>query len=245
MPSNGAGPSPNEKQSPQCLRCRGLGWVSHRVPRDHPDFGQVFPCGCDSERRQREQRLWLLQWSNLDKLRPPKTLQSFTQRAGTEQALDAVKRFIAGRGATLLTLVGVPGSGKSHLLEGMGRLWLQEGYRVKYERCVDLLQRVRDTFGQNADERTTAVWDGYEMAGLLLLDDLGGLDSLTPWAIGRISALVDKRYQQALPTAIATNLKKQEVARRIDERLADRIWDMHTGKAEVAYLECSSYRTGR
>ena len=51
-----------------CSICNGAGWVSKRVPVDHPDFGEAFPCRCQQQRNPEQRSEILRRYSNLGAL---------------------------------------------------------------------------------------------------------------------------------------------------------------------------------
>ena len=110
--------------------------------------------------------------------------------------------------------------------------------------CADLLKNCRATFPSTSDVEFHVLWEQYMACDLLILDDLGGMDQQTPWGTGVLASLVDERYRNEKYLAAGTNMTKQEVARNIDERVADRLWDAKTGCSEVVALMGQSYRTG-
>src|SRR5581483_9485827 len=60
---DGAEPGP-----PPCPMCHGRGFICYDVPRDHPDFGRLFPCRCRAETLAVERRSRLERLSNLGAL---------------------------------------------------------------------------------------------------------------------------------------------------------------------------------
>ena len=230
----------------KCLICGDRGWVCHNVPVGDPEFGQAFRCSCVAEQDAKDMAARRLAASNLPHPATPRTLANFEVSDDTAQAFEAACVFGGSESLVrCLTLTGNYGTGKSHLLEAIGRNFLEEGKRVRYELCADLLKNCRAGFSPRSDVEFHVLWDKYIGCDLLILDDLGGMDQQTPWGTGILSSLVDERYRNEKYLAIGTNMTMDEVARTIDERVADRLWDAKTGESEVVGLMVCSYRTGK
>ena len=141
-------------------------------------------------------------------------------------------------------LVGPPGSGKSHLLEAIGRALLDKGISVRYDYAVDLLDRLKACFDTESNLSFNEVWESYGRVGVLLLDDLG-VEQSTRWTTERLSALIDARYRNERGLVIATNLtSKRAFEGGMGERTASRLWDVSTGLSQVVTLTASDYRMG-
>ena len=84
----------------------------------------------------------------------------------------------------------------------------------------------------------------YARAPVLLLDDLGA-EKTTEWAAEKLTALVAERYRTGGRLVVATNLDFDQMAEKVGNRIADRLFDDRTGKVLSVTLTTSSYRTGR
>lgn len=236
-------PSDVEKSmTPTCELCHGARFLGRDVPVDHPDFGQAFPCSCQNQEITREHRLRYAEFPDSD---PPKTLQNFDLE-GRSQAVRAARRFIDRQDPHyLLTLVGPNGTGKSHLVEAIGRAMLERDRWVKYVYVPDLLQKLRNTYDEDAKETFQWVFEHYgELPEVLLLDDLGAEEQHTPWVLGNLTRLVDFRYRNRKLTVIGTNLGAEEMGQQLSPRIADRIYDSGTKTAKAVRMEGQSWRTG-
>ena len=151
-----------------------------------------------------------------------------------------MRRFL-DRPDHILVLVGVPGGGKTHLLEAVGRHFLELGRSVRYDFVPDLLDELRETYGDGVDTTATAVLAQRHLVGVLLLDDIG-LGNPTDWTREKITALIDQRYRSGGGLVVATNLTRGEMEEHGGTRLASRLWDRQDEVARVVYLTCSDYR---
>lgn len=203
--------------------------------------GPVLCCHCPEEPALRR-RAARLPHDGPDAL--PRTFENFNEREGAEEALRAARAFAAGETAYhVLTLVGSSGSGKSHLLEAIGREVLAAGQTVRYALVADLLEELRATFADPSGESTREVFWRYQACHLLLLDDLGA-EKATEWAVAELTRLVDQRYRSdgRLRLAVATNETAEELGKTHGPRLASRLFDTSTGQAAVVVMTCGDYR---
>jgi len=166
------------------------------------------------------------------------TFANFTNRPGTEDALEMALDFTVGNSPPVIVFVGPPGSGKTHLLEAIGRQFLDQGRTVRYELVAHLLQRLRSSFNMNEESRVMEVCYG---ADVLLLDDLG-LEKPSDWVREQITALVDERWRNNRLLVVGTNESHITIEEKLGPRLASRLFDRSSGKAKVVYLVTGDYR---
>lgn len=228
-----------------CQTCGGL-------KKEHPAVvaalkarglqGLVGMCDCDGRRRLTWQER-LLRYASLPNPDSPKTFDSFIPRKGAESALAAAREFAESEEPPhTLMLVGVTGSGKSHLLEAIGRRCLQRGKLVKYQFVPDLLERLRESYHFEEEGRAD-VLDYAERPDLLILDDLGS-DKVSEWVAERMTMLIDGRQRGNRRLAVGTNLTEEQVRMMYGARLASRLWDRRGG-VKLVVLTCGDYRLER
>jgi DNA replication protein DnaC len=221
-----------------CQLCKGTAWISAGQPLQR----EYIPCAC--QRAEEVQVAKRIKWANLpDGL--PHTFDNFEARTGTSDALEAARRFAdRDSGYNILTLSGRNGSGKTHLLEAVGRTMLEAGYLVRYEYVPVLLDTLRAAYEEDAEVKFAERWAMYGRAQVLLLDDLGA-ERGSEWAIEKLTALVAERYRTGGMLVVATNLTFDQAAESLGYRIADRLWDERTGKVCSVTITAASYRTGR
>ena len=168
----------------------------------------------------------------------PGTFANFVERQGAEDAYETALDFTVGNSPPLLVLVGPPGSGKTHLLESIGRQFLDQGRTVRYELVAHLLQRLRSSYSMNEESRVIEVCYG---ADVLLLDDLG-LEKPSDWVVEQLTSLIDERWRNNRLLAVGTNESHITIEERLGPRIASRLFDRTSGKSKVVYLVTGDYR---
>ena len=206
-------------------------------------FGDVQICQCRTTEAYKRKRQ--LAYSELPNQDSPKTFANFDDNTPMGESFKSASEFAAGyTEAKILVLCGPNGSGKSHLLEAIGRDMLDQDYLVKYMFVPDWIQTLKDTFAQHGEETFRAAFDLYARAQVLLLDDMG-FEKPTDWTREQLGRLFDMRHRNDMLTVITTNDDEDATARKQGNRLADRLFDIGSGKVRVVFNTAPSYRTGR
>ena len=168
----------------------------------------------------------------------PGTFANFAPRNGTEDAVLAALDFTVGNSPPTLTLIGPPGSGKTHLMEAIGRQFLDQGRTVRYELVAHLLDKLRRSYSSDNENHITEVCYG---ADVLMLDDMG-LEKPSDWVREQVTALVDERWRNNRMLVVGTNENHTSIEEKLGSRLASRLFDSSSGKAKVVYLVTEDYR---
>lgn len=201
-------------------------------------------CKCYSRKQAILARNQLrIQQANLPHALHPRTFENFQARAGSEDMLAACRRFTQNEGAWSIALVGLNGTGKSHMLEAIGREMLKQGLNVRYEFVSALIDRLRHTHEEDSKEDIADLMDWYKRMYLLLLDDVGA-ERLTPFGAEKVVELIEDRLQHESRLALATNLTYEEMIERCGPRMASRIYQGNPalGDMLVVPIGASDYR---
>ncbi len=221
-------------------------WVTeHR--EDLTGFNDRISCKCEKKRQLviqlRQQMLLEANIPGREDAIGPRTFDNFNEVDGTAEMVEAAKAFVAGElPEKALLLVGVTGSGRSHMLEAIGRAAMAEGESVRYDRAEDLLNILRHSHssGLGTDLYDTIQW--YQKFAVLLIDDVG-MQTATPWGVGYLTNIVDHRYSYGLRMVVSTNcLTPDDMATVWDWPLASRLMDTHSGVVRVIHCEAEDYR---
>ena len=137
-----------------------------------------------------------------------------------------------------IVLLGDSGTGKSHLLIGLGLAACEQGRRVRYITTAQLVNELVEA----ADERVLSrVVARYGRLDLLCLDELGYIQ-IDPRGAELLFQIITEREERA-SVAIATNLPFSEWGTVFaDPRLVAAIVDRVTFNAHIIETGTQSYR---
>lgn len=115
-----------------------------------------------------------------------------------------------------LFITGPKGTGKTHLAAAIANQLMQEGTAVICMTMIDLLDRIKETYAQRSQSGSAEgdVLNAYKKVPLLIVDDMGK-EPPTEWAVAKIYAIINARYEAYLPTIITTNYSDSELVRRL------------------------------
>ena len=163
--------------------------------------------------------------------------------------LDAVPSISPAQLATLasgawidagepVVLLGDSGTGKTHLLIGFGVAACEQGRRVRYVTCAQLVNELVEA----ADERQLSrVVGRYGRLDLLLLDELGYVQ-IDPRGAELLFQVITEREERA-SIALGSNLPFSEWGTVVaDPRLVAAIVDRVTFNAHILETGTQSYR---
>jgi DNA replication protein DnaC len=137
-----------------------------------------------------------------------------------------------------VVLLGDSGTGKSHLLIGMGMAACEQGRSVRYATCAGLVNELVEA----ADERRLSrIVARYGRLDLLLLDELGYVQLDTRGAELLFQILTEREERSSV--AVASNLPFSEWGQVItDPRLVAAIVDRLTFLAHIIETGTESFR---
>jgi DNA replication protein DnaC len=228
---------PNDGQCPICFYFDASHPDVRRILLDKDPKGRelhIARCKCAREEDLKAARDHF-RYGQAQLPAPNRTFDSFNPKPGTADMVDAARRFVGREGPRMLVLVGQTGTGKSHILESIGRQALDAGRTVRYDLTSTFLNRLRHTYDSDAGDDVHTLMNWYYMQDTLLIDDIG-LESSTPWVQEQLTTLVSERLNSTRWTAIATNLDKARLADKMGERLASRLYATNPELSEVALV---------
>lgn len=137
-----------------------------------------------------------------------------------------------------VVLLGDSGTGKSHLLIGLGIAAAEAGRRVRYVTTAGLVNELAEASEQNAVARVVA---RYGRLDLLCLDELGYV-RLDPRGAELLFQILTEREEKA-SIAVASNAPFSEWGATFpDPRLAAAVVDRITYRAHIIETGTTSYR---
>jgi DNA replication protein DnaC len=205
----------------------------------------VLPCDCKKKKEQarqerlksfEEQRkaLLLFSQSQMSPRFKTRTFATFKPVVGSEEALrvclDFAKRFSEwkreGKG---LMFSGIAGCGKTHLAAACMNELMKQGVPCLFIVLGEYLDKLRSAY--NSEEVTVDHLENTAASvAVLLLDDIGTeklpLGEKGDWARERIYRLINRRYENLLPTLITTNESPEALEERYGYRVISRLDEM-------------------
>lgn len=123
-------------------------------------------------------------------------------------------------------LNGDVGTGKTHIayaLQNASRPRI--GVKSVLWNTTELLRALRADFDRKPVDKDHLDRTLLEYKGLLILDDLGS-EKMTDWVAETFYLILNRRYNDMLPTIVTSNLPVSALAERIGDRTASRIVEM-------------------
>jgi len=172
------------------------------------------------------------------------TFDTWTERDGTERAYEGVKAYLNGGAEGILVLTGTYGSGKTHLLAASIHGLAESGISSRYRYVPKLRQELIASLDRNSPGPSTdALILMYAENGVLGLDDLGaGAEKPRPFIVEAIETIVNLRYEKGPGLIVTTNLTPEEMEANWGGRIADRLFDIRSGRARQVFITAPSYR---
>lgn len=170
-----------------------------------------------------------------------KNIDWFAGLEVTEENRKAVARakFMAREPSGWFVIHGPVGSGKTTLAKAILSHWA--GKETQPQTVTQMLDYWRAKVGEGD---LYPVFRAMADAQLAVVDDLGA-QKVTEWVVERLTEYFDWRYIRRQPTVITTNCNELELAAQVGDRIADRVFDKHTGLVRIETLALPSFRTGR
>lgn len=182
-----------------------LAWATHEQPAPGALLARVLG---EEAARKIEQRIdWRIRNSGL---RERKTLEAFDwafQPTLDKALVLELARLDFVRRKDDLIITGKAGTGKSHILQAIVLCACREQLRVRYARCVDLLD---DLYAGLADGTYAKRLRAWATVDFLVIDDVG-LGQVRkhddePTAAHTLYDLIDRRHDKT-STALTSNIK--------------------------------------
>jgi len=189
----------------------------------------------DRNERRRARRVGEAKFPRIKRLADFDTDAAPSVKPATLAALATGAYLDAGEPVVLL---GDSGTGKTHLLIALGVAACEQGKRVRYTTCANLVNEIAEA----ADERKLSrIVARYSRLDLLLLDEWGYV-TIDPKGSELLFQVITDRDERA-SIAIASNLPFSQWGQIItDPRLVAAIVDRLTFNAHIIETGAQSYR---
>lgn len=185
-----------------------------------------------------------------------RSLENYRTESDKQEAvLNFCKQYAANfaevkkQGASII-FSGTVGTGKTHLSIGIANKIIADGHTALFCTAAGIIRRVRSSWGKN-DESEVDAMNIFTMPDLLIIDEVGvqaGSDNEHQIMF----EILNKRYENCLPSIMLTNLPLQDqtengIVRKglksfVGERLLDR---MREGGGKAFTMDWKSGRIGR
>jgi DNA replication protein DnaC len=118
-----------------------------------------------------------------------------------------------------LLMLGQTGLGKTHLALAIANTVAEQGFAVIYDTAQNIFSKMEDeNFGRSEKRYTPLVLD----CDLLILDDIGA-EFVTNYTISALYNIINTRILSHKPIIISTNLAKNELTAKYNERIVSRL----------------------
>jgi DNA replication protein DnaC len=192
---------------------------------------KYLKCDMYAAYREEQHRIWRSKYtaekSGLGKRFIGKTLDAFEVTSANQKAYDACKAFCENYSKETtkgLKLFGNYGSGKTHLVSAIIHKLGEQMIDCRFMVVPELLRSIRQGFSQDSDKANDLVKEA-ERAHLLILDDLGA-EKTSDWVREQLYIIINRRYENMLPTIVTTNCTTAELVERLGERTVSRLIEM-------------------
>jgi DNA replication protein DnaC len=119
-----------------------------------------------------------------------------------------------------LLLRGGPGTGKTHLAAAIIRHQIEHGLKCSFFPVAKLYSDLREAFRLNAS--AVDIVKPCMQSPLIVLDDLGA-GALTDFERRSALEVIEARLNSLRPTIVTTNLDLEDIAAKLDDRIASRV----------------------
>jgi DNA replication protein DnaC len=189
--------------------------------------------------REERRKLRLVREANFP---PPKRLEDFDFEENPNVTPELVGTLSDSDSAWVragqpLCLIGDSGTGKSHLLIGIGSAMAEAGLKVRYTTTVNPVNELAEAADEKKLSRTIA---RYGRVDLLCLDEFGYFDLDKAGAKLLFRIFTEREERRAI--AIASNAPSEWKQTFTDPRLCTAIVDRVTFNAHIVETGTESYR---
>jgi DNA replication protein DnaC len=216
-----------------CAECGDTGWrpltedekVEHGYPPGVAVSTECTYCVTLRIERQTAELQEVSQLSEAEKLIRLDDIVT-EDRADTSVVVKACREMLAGN-ASMLTIWGTNGNGKSDGLIAMVNEFLDRGIPALYVPSYDLLNWLQDAFnskGEVKDESMFARLERVKFIRVLAVDEFQGI-KVTDWRLEQLRNIVDRRWRDGVDgksfSLFAMNEDPASLEPRIWSRLRD------------------------
>ncbi len=209
--------------SNKCLLCKGKNRIFYKHPNS--DKEHLFLCPHIQTN--------FIKGSYISKRFEKKDFKKFQVSEENKAAYETINKYtqnfdiVLNNGESLL-LIGDIGTGKTHLAIAslLNLVYRPTFYKYKLlqKKYISLPIFLNELKATDNEELLKDVSE----AAFLVIDDLG-IENLNEWSREKVFTLVNKRYQEKLPTLFISDLGASELVHKLDKRIMSRLHEMARG----------------
>lgn len=217
------------KQKPLCEKCKyDVNNCNECNSSERSLHNKYIKCPPYKELSRINAGKYQAQKSGIGKRFIGKTFENFNVTDKTKKAYDACMAFANNykEGATSkgLKLFGSYGCGKTHLVSAIIHKIGENFINSTFVNVPELLVKIKQSFG-NDEVNLDCTIERAKEAPLLILDDLGA-EKPSEWVREQLYVIINRRYEDMLPTIVTTNCTTAELVERLGERTVSRLIEM-------------------
>jgi len=173
-----------------------------------------------------------------------KTIDSYEAKSKSQQELKKlaaryIKEFDKVKlNGTGMIMAGKPGTGKTHIAWSIVNELRNRKIPAALIQASAMTSSVKATYNKDSEYYDYQVITAYSLIDLLVIDEVG-VQVQTDSEKRIFFDIINRRYENMMPTIIITNLTMQETAIYIGERVIDR---MKEGGGVIFAMDWDSYR---
>jgi len=173
--------------------------------------------------------MWRGDYSRIPRRFADKTLENFSSNSAQQaKVLVICQKYVenfhdVAKKGTSLVFCGKPGTGKTHLAYGIASALRKLYVTAVVKTAADMTAEVKEAHkSESSDSTPTIVVERYSSFGLLIIDEVGV--QVSSEAEKRIFFdIINKRYENMVPTILISNLELPELTKFVGERVMDRM----------------------
>lgn len=145
-----------------------------------------------------------------------KTFEDYKIDADNKKAVEVAKQILLGEESGAY-FYGAFGAGKTFLSVIIANEFVKKGVNVLFYKVPFLLKDLQDAMFDKDHSRESRLLKQLCEVPVLILDDLGMSGKISTYAAGRLSMIIDARYENSkLATIITSNLSLSALQEKLD-----------------------------
>ena len=239
-----------ENSAAICEKCNGLPCLKRKMQTirqtlkiDVPNcsiYQYESVCRFEKARRNAERIKRIFKSAKISTGYLNKTFEDYEVDANNKNAVQTAKNILQGRerGAYFY---GAFGAGKTFLAAIIANEFVKKGVSVLFYKVPFLVKDLQDALFDDSDKfHESTLMKQIREVPVLILDDFGMSGKVSTYAAGRLSMIIDARYENSeLATIITSNLSLKALQEKLDNpsdatdaftldgsRIADRVKEM-------------------